>query len=149
MCEPIFVNTVHKCIYAWDKHNSIIHRCAFMRPFHRNSCLSLCPFCNKWASRQPSGVFPASCGVNSPLSAPSGGEIRDGDPPDEIPRVAAVRLLPGAGVRLQTPDGGHAGGAALRHCGVGGPCYRYMCEQHGTLQKAVQQDGGVSSITTI
>lgn len=58
--------------------------------------------------------------------------------------MAAVRLLPGAGVGLQASDGGHPGGAALRHRGVSGPRDWYMCQQHRTLPTTVQQDGGVS-----
>lgn len=79
-----------------------------------------------------------------PLLTPSGGDLRDGDPANEIPRVAAVRLLPGAGVGLQAPDGGHAGGEALCHRGGSGPRDWYMCQQHCTLPTTVQQDGGVS-----
>lgn len=76
---------------------------------------------------------------------PSGGQLRDGNPADEVPRVAAVRLLPGAGVGLQAPDGGHAGGEALCHRGVGGSCDRHVRQQHRTLPTTVQQDGGVSA----
>lgn len=82
------------------------------------------------------------------LLTPSGGDLWDGDPADEIPRVAAVRLLPGAGVGLQAPDGGHAGGAALCHCGGGGPCNWHVCQQHCALPTTVQQDGGVSDPPT-
>lgn len=82
--------------------------------------------------------------IHPTLSTPSGGDLRDGDPANEVPCVAAVRLLPGAGVGLQASDGGHAGGEALCHCGGGRPCDWYMCQQHCTLPKTVQQDGGVS-----
>lgn len=76
---------------------------------------------------------------------PSGGQLRDGNPADEVPRVAAVRLVPGAGVGLQAPDGGHAGGEALCHCGVGGSRDWHVRQQHRTLPTTVQQDGGVSA----
>lgn len=62
------------------------------------------------------------------LWALSGRDLRDGDPPNEVPRVAAVRLVPGAGVRLQASDGGHAGGEALCHRGGGGPFDRDVCQ---------------------
>lgn len=74
------------------------------------------------------------------LFLPSGGDLRNGDPANEIPRVAAVRLLPGASVGLQAPDSGHAGGEALCHCGGSGPRDWYMCQQHCTLPTTVQQD---------
>lgn len=74
----------------------------------------------------------------------SGGDLRDGDHADEIPGVAPVRLLPGAGVGLQAPDGGHAGGEALRHRGGGGPADRHLRQQHRALPPAVQQDRNVS-----
>ena len=85
-----------------------------------------------------------SCWFISSLLTPSGGDLRGGDPANEIPRVAAVWLLPGAGVGLQASDGGHAGGEAFCHCGGCGPCDWYMCQQHCTLPTTVQQDGGVS-----
>lgn len=78
------------------------------------------------------------------LLTPSGGDLRDGDPANEVPCVAALWLLPGAGVRLQASDRGHAGGEAFRHCGGSGPCDWNMCQQHCSLPTTVQQNRGVS-----
>lgn len=59
--------------------------------------------------------------------------------------MAALRLLPAAGVGLQAPDGGHARGEALCHRGGGGPRDRDLRQQHRTLPTTIQQDGGVSA----
>lgn len=93
--------------------------------------------------------FTCTCSFIPPLSTPSGGDLRDGNPADEIPRVAAVRLLPGAGVGLQAPDSGHTRGTAFCHCGGSGPCDWYMCQQHCTMPTTVQQDRGVSDAATL
>lgn len=74
----------------------------------------------------------------------AGGDLRVGHPADALPGVAPLRLLPGTRVGLQAPDGGHPGGAALRHRGVRGPADRHLRQQHRALPPAVQQDRGVS-----
>lgn len=79
------------------------------------------------------------------MKLPAGGNLRGGNPADEVPRVAALRLLPAAGVGLPAPDGGHAGGEALCHRGGGGPGDGHLRQQHRTLPTTVQQDGGVSA----
>ena len=84
--------------------------------------------------------------IHITLLALSGRNLRAGNPANEVPCVATLRLLPGAGVRLQTPDGGHVGGEAFCHCGSSGSSDRHVCQQHRTLPTAVQQDGSVSEL---
>lgn len=79
----------------------------------------------------------------------SGGDLRDGNPADEIPRVAPVWLLPGAGVGLQASDSGHTGGTAFCHRRGSGPCDWYMCQQHCAVPTTVQQDRGVSDAAAL
>lgn len=128
-------------LYIYIQASSAVYLCGCFQRI----IVFLCHYCNTSAS------------YNQPLvqrfftpafSTPSGGDLRDGDPANEIPRVAAVRLLPRAGVGLQASDGGHAGREAFRHCRGSGPCDRYMCQQHCTLPTTVQQDGDVSDAAT-
>lgn len=72
------------------------------------------------------------------LAPPAGGALGPRHPPHEVPRVASLQRHPAARGRQPAPDGGHAGRAALCHCGEPRPWHGRLCAQHCALPQAEQ-----------